>query len=159
MKHRNSKGRRLAILAGGTVAGVLLSGTAAVAYWSVTGTGSGSAASSTMVAPTVSAGTANGTLLYPGLTADGSSAGGDLAVSVTNPNAFAVTVTLTQGGQPAECSTPAISLVSSPALTVAVPAGATVDKTFHHVVSMGDSSNDCQGKTLTIPLTSSSTSN
>jgi len=160
MKHRiSAPKRRAALVAGGAVAGVLLSATAAVAYWSVAGTGSGAAQSASMIAPTVSAGNASGTALYPGLTANGTSQGGNLVVSVTNSNPFPVTVTLTQSGQPTECTTPAISLLTTPALTVSVGASATTSKTFTNVVSMGNSSNDCQGKNLTVPLTTSSQSN
>jgi hypothetical protein len=158
MRLRNTSGHRLAIVVGGTVAGVLLSGTAAVAYWSVTGTGSGAAASSTMAAPTVSAGTASGTLLYPGLTADGSTKGADLVVTASNPNPFPVTVTVAASTTVTGCTTPDVSF-SGATFTLAANASG-VSKTFSKSVSMGtNASNDCQGKTLTVALTTSATSN
>lgn len=152
--------RRTVLLVAVPTTGLLLGGTAAVAYWAVTGTGSGAAQTSTMAAPTVTAGTVGGTPLYPGLTANGTTAGGDLAVKITNSNPYAVTVTLTQDGQPTTCSTPSISLLGTPALTVPVGAGATVEKTFTRVVTMGaGAGDDCQGKTLSIPLRSTAQSN
>lgn len=159
MKHRHSSGgHRLAVVVGGTVAGVLLSGTAAFAYWSVSGTGSGTAASSTMIAPTVAVGTASGTLLYPGLTADGTSAGGDLVVSASNPNPFPVTVTLAPSTSVTGCTTPDVSF-SGGTFTLAANASAA-SRTIAKSVSMGtNASNDCQGKTLTVALTTSATSN
>lgn len=152
--------RRTVLLVAVPTAGLMLGGTAAVAYWTVAGTGSGSAQTSTMVAPTVTNGTVSGTPLYPGLTANGTTTGGDLAVRVTNTNPYAVTVTLTQDGQPTACATPSITLLASPALTVSVGAGATVEKTFTRVVGMGTGAgNDCQGKTLSIPLRTAAQSN
>ena len=152
--------RRAVLLVAVPTAGLLIGTTAAVAYWTVSGTGSGAAQTSAMTAPTVAAGTVGGTPLYPGLTANGTTAGGDLAVRVTNPNPYAVTVTLTQDGQPATCTTPSIALLATPAMTVSVGAGATVDRTFARVVSMGTGAgNDCQGKTLSIPLRTSAQSN
>jgi hypothetical protein len=155
---KSHKAHRPAVFVGAAVAGVLLSGTAAVAYWSVTGAGSGSAASGTMTAPTVSAGTASGTLLYPGLTANGTSTGADLLVSASNPNPFAVTVTVSQGaGAVTGCTTPAVTF-SGGSFTLPANSG-TVTRTIAKSVSMGTaSSNDCQGQTITDPLTTSSTS-
>jgi hypothetical protein len=155
---KSHKAHRPAVVVGAAVAGVLLSGTAAVAYWSVTGTGSGSATSGTMTAPTVSAGTASGTLLYPGLTADGSTTGADLVVTASNPNPFPVTVTLSQNGAATGCATPAVTFRGGNITLLANATAATykVDRS----VSMGTtSSTDCQGKTITVPLTTSSTSN
>jgi hypothetical protein len=158
MKHRNSpRARRLATVVGVAVGGVLLSATAAVAYWSVTGSGSGSAASGTMTAPTVSAGTASGSLLYPGLTADGT-VGGDLVVSASNPNPFPVTVTLDPSTSASGCTTPAVSFAGGSFTLGANASG--VSHTFGKSVSMGaGAGNDCQGKTITVHLTTSSTSN
>jgi hypothetical protein len=145
------------VIVGGATAGVLLSATAAVAYWSVTGTGSGSAASGTMTAPTVSVGTTSGTLLYPGLTADGSSTGADLVVTASNPNPFPITVTLSQSGPATGCATPAVTFSGG---SFTLEANASGPRTLSRSVSMGSgASNDCQGKTITIPLTTSSTSN
>lgn len=158
MKRRNSQGRRLAIVAGGTVAGVLLSGTAAVAYWSVTGAGSGTAASTTMGAPTVSAGTASGTLLYPGLTANGTSTGADLVVTASNPNPFPVTVTVAPSTTATGCNTPDVNFSGGTFSLAANASGVT--RTISKSVSMGtNASNDCQGKTISVALTTSSTSN
>ena len=159
MKHRNAPtGRRVTVVAGSVVAGVLLSGTAAVAYWSVTGSGSGVAASTTMTAPTVSAGTASGTALYPGLSANGTTTGGDLAFSASNPNPFPVTVTVNSSTSASGCTTPAVSFAGG-SFTLPANSG-TVTRTIAKSVSMGTSaSNDCQGKAITVTATTSTTSN
>jgi hypothetical protein len=159
MKHRiSAPRRRAAVIVGGAVAGVLLSGTAAVAYWSITGTGSGTAQSGTMIAPTVSAGTPSGTALFPGLTANGTSTGGNLVVNASNPNSFAVTVTVASSTSATGCTTPAVSFIGG---TFTLPANSpSVPRTIANSVSMGTTaSNDCQDAAITVSLTTSSTSN
>lgn len=152
------KPRRAAVVIAAAVAVVLLGSTSAYAYWTTLGTGSGAAPAGTFTAPTVSAGTVTGPALYPGLTADGIGAGGTLAMVASNPNPFPVTVTVSQSGPATGCSTPSVTLASGSFTLVANASDVT--KTLPFSVSMGTtSSNDCQGATITVPLTSSSTSN
>ena len=110
-----------------------------------------------MVAPTVSAGSASGTQLYPGLTANGST-GGDLVLTASNPNPFPITVTVAASSSASGCSNPDVSFLGG---TFSLAANASgVSKTFAKSVSMGtNASNDCQGKTITVNVTTSSTSN
>lgn len=154
----NRRPRRAGVVLGGTVAIILLGSTSAVAYWTTMGSGSGDAAADTFKDVTVSSGTVTGPLLYPGLTADGESAGGTLSMIVSNPNPFPVSVVVSKSGAATGCSTPDVSLIQD---TISVPAGANAQPyTLSYSVSMGtSSSNDCQGATITIPLTTSSTSN
>ena len=155
MAHRP---RRAGVVLGSAVALVLLGSTSAWAYWTTTGSGSGAAAARTFTAPTVSAGTATGPALYPGLAADGTSTGGTLSMVASNPNPFPVTVVVSQNGAAAGCTTPSVTF-SGGQFTLAANASA-VTKTLPLTLSMGtSSSNDCQGATITVPLTTSSTSN
>ena len=138
---------------------VFLTGGVALAFWLTSGTGSGAAQARAFTAPTVSGGTVTGNLLYPGLTANGTSAGGDLVVVATNPNPFPVTVTVTLNGTVTGCTTPGVSLLAGTSFTLAANDNA-VTKTMTNRVSMSTaSSSDCQGATLTLPLTTSSQSN
>lgn len=149
--------RRAALVAGGTAVAVLAGGTAAFAYWTTTGSGSGAAAARTMTAPTITAGTVAGDL-YPGLTANGTSTGGTLAVTASNPNPFAVTVTLNSSSSVTGCTTPGVSFLGG---TFTLPANASnLTRTVPNSVSMAPgSSDDCQGKSLTVALTTTSQSN
>ena len=154
----NRRPRRAGVVLGGTVAIILLGSTSAVAYWTTMGSGSGAAAADTFKDVEVSSGTVTGPLLYPGLTADGEATGGTLAIVASNPNPFPVSVVVSKSGAATGCSTPDVSLIQG---TISVPAGAVSEAyTLPNSVSMGtDSSNDCQGATITIPLTTSATSN
>ena len=152
--------RRATVVAGSTAAVVLLGSATAFAYWSATGSGSGSAGAATMASPVVSVGTVTGTGLFPGLSANGTSIGGTLAVVASNPNPFPVTVTVSRdtASPVTGCATPDVSFAGG---SFTLAANATdVQRTIAHSVSMGtNASNDCQGKTITIPLTTSSVSN
>ncbi|MBK5306268.1 MAG: hypothetical protein JJD92_06220 [Frankiaceae bacterium] len=72
---------------------VMIGGGVAFAFWSTSGNGAGIAQAKTFAALTVTSGTAPTGQLYPGLTADGTAAGGDLVLSVTNSNPFPVQIT------------------------------------------------------------------
>jgi hypothetical protein len=146
--------RRVATVVAATAVMALVAGSA-YAYWSATGTGTGTAETAGFVAPSVSAGTVTGTALYPGLTANGTSSGGSIAMTATNPNPFSVTVTIT-AGPVTGCSTPDVSLLANTSFSLA--AGATdVVVELPYRVSMGTaSSSDCQYKTLSVALTTSS---
>lgn len=154
------KPRRAGMVIAAAIAVVLLGSTSAYAYWTTVGAGSGAAAADTFIAPTVSAGTVEGPLLYPGLSANGTSTGATLAMVASNPNPFPVSVSVSQtpGAAVSGCTTPAVSF-SGGTFTLAANTS-SVTRTLAYTVSMGtNSSDDCQGKTITIPLTTSSTSN
>jgi hypothetical protein len=132
---------------------VALATGAAYAVWTSTGSGSGSAKASSMQGVTVTAGTAPSGQLYPGLVANGVSTGGDVVVNVDNANPFPVTVTLTSIGTVTGCTTPAVTLaVTTKSFTVPANTATAVQRSWDKVLSMGDSSNDCQSKALTIPV-------
>lgn len=140
-------------------AAIVFAGGSALAYWLTSGTGTGTAQARTFTAPTVTGGTVTGNLLYPGLTANGTNAGGDLVVVGTNPNPFPVTVTVTIGGTVTGCTTPGVSLLAGTSFTLTANQ-TSATKTMPFRVSMGtNSSSDCQGATLSIPLSTSSTTN
>lgn len=135
--------RRLATAGFGAVA-LLLAGGIAYAAWSVFGSGS-TTATSTTIAP-LGVTTTVGAQLYPGGTTL-------LTVTVSNPNPRPVTVTsITQNGAITGCTTPDLTL-TLPAVSLPVPAGGSASVVLGPVVAMGTSSStDCQGVTFTIPL-------
>lgn len=153
---------RRIVRAGATVVLACLAASAmggtAYAVWTSGGTGTGAGAASTFQAVTVTAGTAPAGQLYPGLTADGSTAGGDLVVDASNPNPFPVTVTVTLNGSPTGCTTTGVTIGATAQFTLPANSG-TVARTMAKVLSMSTaSSNDCQGATITVPLTTSAVS-
>jgi len=173
MKHfTKARTATVAIAAGAAVA---MTGGVAYAFWSATGTGSGSAAAASFVAPTIAAGAAPaGTLLYPGLTANGTTAGGDLSLKISNSNPFPVTITgITAGtgnvtsdkgtscadGGLAANATGVSVITKSSGLTgttsLTIPASTNnVAVTISKVVSMSTASGDgCQGALFTFPAT------
>jgi hypothetical protein len=141
------------------VVAVLLAGGTAYAVWSTTGTGAGTATARGFQAVTVTAGTAPAGQLYPGLTADGSTAGGDLVVNANNPNPFPVSVSVLVSSV-SGCTTPGVSIPGSVTASFALPASSgTVSRTMSKVLSMSTaSSSDCQGQTLTVSLTTTAVS-
>jgi hypothetical protein len=148
MKHF-TKARTLTV-AVATGSAVVLAGGVAYAVWTTTGTGAGTAKAATLVAPTVTAGAAPAGQLYPGLTANGTTAGGDLVVSTSNPNAFPITVTVTGGTfTGVGCTTSGVSIGSTASYSLAASAP-TATITMSKVLSMSTAStNDCQGATIT----------
>lgn len=149
---------RVGALACLTMAGVGLTGGTAYAFWTSTGTGTGAAAATTFQPVAVTAGTAPAGQLWPGLVADGTTAGGDLVVSAANPNPFPVTVTVALGGTPTGCTTTGVTIGAPASFTLPAQSG-TVTRTMSKVLSMSTaSSNDCQGATITVPLTTTATS-
>lgn len=150
-------GFRVATICVATSAGLVMVSGVAYAYWTSTGTGTGTSQASTFAGITVSAGTAPGAQLYPGLVPDGSTVGGDLRVVTTNPNPFPVTATLTLTSA-SGCTTPAITLMSGTTVSLAANSSA-VAQTLSKVVGMGTAaSDDCQGQALTLTLGTSSIS-
>src|SRR5690348_14692300 len=83
--------RRVLVLILVPILAIIGIGSAAFAYWRTTGTGSGSASvAGAPAAITIATNGTAGALLQPGGT-------GDLVVSVTNPNAYAVQITAISG--------------------------------------------------------------
>lgn len=161
--------------------GVVLSSGVAYAFWTATGTGSGTAKAATFQALTIGGGSAPSGQLYPGLSANGSTAGGDITVLISNPNPFPVTITSVAPGTGALTvtgSTPVggegqtaadtacasnsgVSIItkSSPSVTYSngsnIPAKTNnVAVTISKVVSMSTQSvSECQGATFTFAAT------
>jgi hypothetical protein len=107
--------------------------------------GSGSAGARVDSALDLTAAPAEATsALYPG-------AIGDLAFEVTNPNPFEVEVTDAVFGDATGCTTPAITVTGDVDDTLVAANGTA---TINVEITMGDSSDDCQGQDLTIPVTS-----
>ena len=127
-------------------------GGAAFAYFSATGGyGSGHATiANGDQAITVATNATAGTSLRPGGT-------GDLVITATNPNNRPVQITALTIGSVTGCTTPSVTL-SSPTtyLPVSIPANANSSRIdIAGALAMGAaSSNDCQGKSLTINLAS-----
>lgn len=155
MRHLTRRGLTTGLTA--ALAVVALAGTS-YAVWTSTGTGSGAAAARTFQAVTVTAGTAPAGQLYPGLNANGTTLGGDLVVSASNPNPFPVTVTVSLNGTPTGCTTTGVTIGSAASFQLPASSG-TVQRTMTNVLSMSTaSSNDCQGQVITVPLTTSAVS-
>lgn len=150
--------KRTSVVAVATVGAVLAAGSIGYAFWTTAGTGAGTAKATTLVAPTVTAGVAPPGQLFPGLVANGTTAGGDLVVNASNPNGFPITVTVT-GGTFGGCTTTGVSIGSTASFTLAANSPAA-EITMSKVLSMAtSSSNNCQGATITVTnlVTSSST--
>jgi hypothetical protein len=143
-----------------TAVAVVMSAGVAHSFWSASATGGASAQAAGFNAPVVTAGAVTGNQLYPGLTANGTTAGGDLVVVASNPNPFAVTVSVSipVGGTVTGCGSPAVSLLGTPSFTLPANQSTGVTRVMTRVVSMGTgSSADCQGQPLTIPLSTVAT--
>lgn len=147
--------RRVRASAATGVATALLIGLgagSAYGYFTTSGAGHGSASTATMVPVTGSVGSPT-TRLVPGGRAD-------VAVVVTNPNPFAVTVVSASGGDvtvddghPA-CTPSSVTFTSPGVLSVTIPAGTTQALAFPNAAAMDASApNNCQGASFSIPLT------
>jgi hypothetical protein len=143
-----------------TFVGVAMAGTIAFAAWTAGGTGNGySKATTAQNLTTVDVSASTTAQLYPGGT-------GDLKLSVTNPNPYAVTVTSVAGSgtitsdKGAACnSATGVTYTNQTGLTQAVGAGATATFTLTGSVAMSNSSdNSCQGGVFTVPVTLTGTS-
>ncbi|MCW2673151.1 MAG: hypothetical protein JWP14_1740 [Frankiales bacterium] len=155
MKHFT--GARIATVAVASAGTLIMAGGVAYAFWTTSGTGSGTAKAASFQAITVAAGTAGAGQLYPGLVPDGSTVGGDLKVVTTNPNPFPVTATLTVTGATG-CTTPGITLKSGTTVSLAANSS-SVAQTLSKVVGMGTGANDdCQNATITVNLATASVS-
>jgi hypothetical protein len=143
--------RTLLVLAAAAALVVGLSGTAAFAYFTSSGSGSGAATVAGAPNPvTIATNATPATPLQPGGT-------GDLVITATNPNPYAVQITSLTIGTVTGCTTPAVSLVtpSTSYLPFAIPASASNQRlVIAGSLKMGASaSNDCQGASLTVQLT------
>ena len=139
------------------VGGILGAGVA-MAAWTQTGSGSGAAQAKTAVASVVTAGTTTADL-YPGKT------GGNLSMSITNPNPYPVTFTSATGGAitvdagHAGCTTTGVTVSTASFAGITVPAGSGGTALSAPIVAMDNTSlNACQGATFTIAVTLSGTS-
>jgi len=156
MTRRNVVGRRVlrSTAAFVVIAGAFVGATAASAYFTSAGAGSGQAGVGTL-SVTVSATTGTpSTPLIPGAT-------GDVALQVVNPNSFAVTLKTVTGngtitadaGHPA-CSPTGVTYTDQSALSINVPANSTTPVALAGAASMSTlSASGCQGATFTIPVT------
>lgn len=147
------------LIGGGLAACLLLGGVGAHAYWTPSGSGSGTATVGEPVAVTLSPGTAM-TDLYPGMS-------GDVATSIANSNTYRVFVGSlvldttrgtsgfsVGGGQPG-CDPSALSYTvqSNGGAGWFVPAGATLDLDLTNAVDLTTAAaTECQGATFTVYL-------
>lgn len=145
-----SRRRRVSVVIAAVIA-ITIGAGAGTAYAYLTSSGSGSGSGSTATALNVTIAT-NGTsagLLQPGGT-------GDLVITATNPNNFAVQITSLTLGTVTGCTTPDVSLVtpSTSYLPFTIPKNATSERlVITGALTMGvGASNDCQNKSLTVPL-------
>jgi hypothetical protein len=158
--HRESKATtthrqwvRRMIVGVGASGMLCLCGGTAYGLWQAAGTGGASSTSGT--AQNVTVGTTITGTLSPG----GPSR--DLAVSITNPNAQAITVTaialngaVTAGGGVGSCATTGVNVALPSSISFAVPATSSRTYTATGAVTMSTASESgCQGATFTIPLT------
>jgi hypothetical protein len=127
------------------------------AAWTSAGNGSGVAKASTAQGLTTVAATAS-VGLYPGATAD-------LALKVSNPNPYPVTVTdvtgngtITADASHSTCGQDGthptgVTYTDQHNLTIAVPANGSTQVAVSNSVHMGNASdNSCQGATFTVPV-------
>ena len=169
MRTRQVLRRRVGVVVAVTI--LLTGGGVAVASWTATGTGQGSARAANVTGLVVSAGTPLGAL-YP-LPADatpstgyGSGTTGSVATTVTNPNPFPVTITSATVGSVTTspltgrtCAagsvlpTASAPITLSPPVTLAAnsgPTAVTVPGALHMVSTAEDG---CQGATVPVPVT------
>lgn len=129
-----------------------LGGGTAFAYFTGSGHGAGQATvASGDQAITIATNATAGASLLPGGT-------GDLIITATNPNNRPVQITALTIGSVTGCTTPAVTLTTPtsgylPVTIAASASGTRID--ISGALTMGaGASNDCQGKTLTVNLSS-----
>lgn len=136
----------------------LLAAGIAYAAWTASGSGSGYAKAGTAQAlTTLDASGSVTTTLVPG-------GSGQFAIKVSNPNAYAVSVTGVTVGGPVvasggigTCTTTGVT-ISQSAVTAPLPFAVPANGTYTDVVANGasmdnTSDNGCQGATFTVPVT------
>jgi len=154
MRIRNLSRRRIALLS--TVA-LIACGVAggAYAYFVDTGSGQASASTGSLQPVTVAAlaGATPASSLLPGGT-------GDVVLRVSNPNAYAVTLTSVTGngtitadaGHPS-CTTTGVTFTGQTGMSTTIAASSTMLVPLPGAASMSAaSSNGCQGATFSIPV-------
>jgi hypothetical protein len=154
-------GKRMTLMA--TALSLLLAAGVAYAAWTASGSGLGYAkAGSAQALTTVDASASVVNTLVPGGT-------GDFAVTVSNPNAYPVSVSavtlngsVTGSGGTGTCTTTGVT-ISQAAINATVPFTVPAHSTHTDVVangaSMSNASDDgCQGATFTVPVTLTGTS-
>lgn len=128
---------------------------AAYAYYTSSGHGTGSASTGSMQTVTISSATATPTSpLHPGGT-------GDVALEVTNPNNFAVTLvsvvgagTITADSGHPTCTTTGVTFTNQTTLSASISANNTATIDLPGAASMSTASSaGCQGATFSIPVT------
>jgi hypothetical protein len=141
----------------GAVAALMLGLTGGAAYAYFTSSGSGSGAASTGAAQPVTVVAASGSVtnkLYPG-------ASGDLHVQLNNPNSYQVTiVSLAPGSGPTTadaghsgCTTTGVSGATLSGLNISVASGNNVQVTIPNGATMDATSlSACQGATFSVPI-------
>jgi hypothetical protein len=143
------------VVAGTLTTGVILTAGIAFAAWTAGGSGNGYAKAGTVGAlTTVDASGSTTAQLYPGGT-------GDVKISVSNPNAFPVTVTAVSGNgtitsDVSACTTggTGVTFTDTSSLSLVAAASTTTTFTLANKASMSSSSvNACQGAIFTIPVT------
>ena len=145
-------GRRATGLAAWTVT-LVLPATAAVALWTASGTGDGASRALTASNLQVSAGSVSADL-YPG-------AVGVVSFSVTNPNAYPVTVNAgsassisSVSGSAGSCTSANFTLGTGVVAPVTIAAGATSTVVMTGALTMKATAGDgCQGATLAVTAT------
>jgi hypothetical protein len=161
--------RRVGVVLGVTL--LLTGGGVAIASWTATGTGQGSARAASVTGLVVGAGSPVGAL-YP-LPADttpatgyGSGTVGSVAATVTNPNPFPVTITsATVGSATASpvggrtCATGSVlpttttPISLNPPVTLAADSAPTPVTVPGAVYMVATAEDGCQGATFSIPVT------
>jgi hypothetical protein len=147
--------RRLLVLA---LAAVLvgLGAGAAYAYFTATGSGAGSAGAGSLQTVTIDATTGSPTTpLLPGQT-------GDVALQVSNPNGFPVTLVAASGSgavtvdsEHSGCDPSVVTFTNQTGLSTTIPADTTGYQVYlDGAASMSTAAaNACQGATFSIPVT------
>lgn len=150
LRSRLARRRSIAVVATAVVLVLGLASGAAYAYWTSFGSGDGQVSTGSGQNVTIATNATAGSLLRPGST-------GDLIITATNPNNSPVTIQTITLGTINDCTTPAITLTSPSTgfLPATIPANANnLRVVIAGALTMGlGASNDCQGKTFTIPLT------
>jgi len=148
------------LTAAGVAVGAMLAASVAFAAWTATGSGSGYAKATTAQAlSTVDVSATTGATLYPGAT-------GNVKLSISNPNPYAVTVSSVAGNgaitsdKGASCNaSTGVTYTDQTGLSIGVPAGGSTTVTLTNAVSMSNASdNSCQGAVFTIPVSLSGAS-
>lgn len=128
---------------------------AALAYWRTTGAGSGSATTGTVQSVTVLA--ASGTpasLLVPG-------GSGELLVTISNPNNYAVTLTglaqngaiTVSGGSGCTAANSGVAVSTQTGLVVSIPAGTNAVRVSAGIQMTAASATGCQSADFQVPIT------